>query len=452
MSKVPFQWPVNKAQIILGKSIVSFVKTLSYTAILSIPIWITYGIVAGSPWYIYLLGIFYPLLVTICEVAVGFLFCVPMEGVYILLRRSVIFQIILGCLFALGLSFLYGEILNIFVKVIVLGDIDGVTQIYHLSINSGWGGYLYPSAFLVKLFTAGSWLDLLYFFCCVIGVLLLGSFIAWPTYFKIAAQTSAGEAKFKFNMPKSTNAALLSKEFSLLLRGKNGSVGLITTVVGLPVALLFIVTCMNNIFSVGNLKFVPLFFPMFLTGFTGMLILMNAACVLTCSTDSLGAEGSRLILMKLSPVPLEKQLIYKGIAPLCLTGVSFLCSMVILGCTHLVDWVDFGWITVEGLAFLIFSVFFELLADARSKVRGRKSEALWESLMPLAFPVLIYGIVILVSALVPKMVENYSYMVTKNILHACVFAVYLASALAVSFFLVKRGPKFLEDQARKAQD
>ncbi len=452
MAKAPFTWPVNKAQIIVSKSLVSLIKTFLFSVVLSLPIWITYGIVAHSPWYIYFLAILYPFLISVAEVAVGFLLCVPIQGVNLLLRKNIVLQIVFGCACALILAFLYGEVLDVFVKVIVNGDLNGVLQIYELSLDDGWGRFLYPVAFLVQLFTRGTWANIGFFFAMVLGLFGVGSLLAWPTYFRIVAQGKAGEIKVNWRMPKSPKGALLSKELSLMFRGRGGASGLVTLVVSLPIVCYFVVASMNYVFSIGNLKFVPVFFPMFTAGFTGMMILMTAASVCTCSMDTIRREGPKLCLMKLAPVSMEEQLAIKGLVPLALTALSFACSMVVLGVTSLVDWTDFGWLLAEGLAFLVAAVFFELIADARAKVKGKKNETLWESLMPFIFPVIIYGITIVTSAFLPKYIENYSYQVFRNINHLIMFVIFAALAVGAGVFTFKRGPAFLEAQAAKAEE
>lgn len=454
MSRVPLVWPVSKVQIIVAKTLVSLAKTLPLTFLCTYPIWITYAVVASSPWWVLIAALFYPILISVAEVATGFLLCVPMQAIHILIRKSIVVQIIFGVVCAFAVAFLYGELLNLFTRVIVNGDLNGVLEIYNLRINGGIGQYLFPSSCLVWIMTPpvaesmAWWTNLVQaaiFIGLVAGLALVGSLVAWTSYFRMVSRGRAEESKLVWKMPRDRRKALLAKEFSLLFKGKAGASGIITLFVGLPIVCFFIVTAMNYVFSIGNLRYVPVYFPMFLAGFTGMLILMCTGAICTSSMDTMRQEGKRLTLMKLCPVSIREQLAVKAVVPLFLGVISFVCSMIILGASGLVEWTDFAWILVEGLVFMFGAVLFELVVDARAKVSGKGHESLWESLVPILVPVVIYALVIIVSAFIPRL----DSAVLHNICHLVIFLLF--SALSVLSFLLfwKRGESIVQNTPEK---
>lgn len=444
-SKLPLSWPISKSSIMFGKSLAAWIKALPLTYVMSYPIWITYLIIAGQPWYLYLISFFYPLLISFVEIAVGYLLCVPMQAGHILITKSVIFQILFGIVVALIIAVLYSKILDVFVKIIVNGDLNGVLEIYELSINSGWAAYLYPVTFLVNLVCYAKWVNIGFYFATLFGILLIGLLISYPSYFKIVSRSKSESSKEDWKLPKSPASALFYKEMSLLFRGKGGASEIVALFIGFPIICYAAVSATQYVFTIGNLRFIQSFFPMFIVGFTGMLVCLGAAAVSSSSMDTISREGKRLTLMKLCPVPLEKQIFIKEIVPFVMPAISYLCSMIVLLSTGLVDWSEFAWLLVIGLVYLIYIASEGTLSEIKMAARDKKSQGLMDSILPFLIPIIGFGIVILLSlAFTGYLVDENIAPWIRNGLMALLLLAFIGLAAFSFIHTIRKGPKVIE--------
>lgn len=444
-SKLPLSWPVSKLDIMLGKSLAAWLKSLPLTFVMSYPIWVTYSIVAQKPFYIYFVALLYPLLISFVEIAVGYLLVVPMQGLHLIARRSVVMQIVFGSICAVAVAFLYSQFLNLFVKIIIYGDLNGMAEIYNLSITNGWAAYLIPVSFLVKLMVSASWANLGFYFGCLFAILAVGLLIAYPSYFKIVNEGKSGDVNKNWKVPSSSTSALFLKELSLLFRGKGGASEIVALFVGYPVICYAAVAATNLVFTQGNLRYVTIYFPMFMISFTGMFVFMGAAAVSTSSMDTITREGKKLELMKLCPIPLAKQLFIKECVPYIMPAISYLCAMVVLRSTDLINWTDFAWLTVMGLVFLVFVACYGTMAETKAVARGKKSVGLWDSLVPFIIPIVIFGCIIGLSFLLASQFANATL---RPVCYNCILAGFLLILIGLSiyaaFHTIRKGPQVIE--------
>ena len=323
--------PVKAVDNIISKVIFIYARTLFLNYIVSFPILISYSINMSMPYYIYIIAVLYPIVISLVQTGFASLFALPAQKGYLFLKRFPIAQIIFSLILIGAFCVIYSYVLNIFMIIVENGDINKIFTTESVATMQYIGKFLFITRFFVPIFNFKFiWLLLFAFIC--IALMAIGVVSCSAYYIRFIKQEREGYRNYagSFKEPKSMNGALLYKEFKLIF-ASNSTISFSTLLIMEPILTYIIVKAINLIFKSGVFTFVSSMFEFFNPVMDMLLIVLFAVIVNTSSSFVLSREGYNGIkICKTIPVSYSKQMLIKMIVPFVCSFFALLLSVVIL--------------------------------------------------------------------------------------------------------------------------
>ena len=380
--------PASPYDIILAKSISVYFKLLVYIFSTIFALSIAYGLKSEVDFLFYVLMFFASLVLAfLCE-TIGTILLIPFNEFKKFINRFKIFSFILMIVVLIGLAFLYGAILNLFVNLIRNDDIGSLFTTDRVELLKNISTYLYPIFNCIDFSKCN---EMNVHFTIVLAIMIFTFVIAMFAFKKYLSSYYSGAIDKKASKNKNTysikltsiNSALIKKELSLALSNNDGIFSYISLIILEPFVVFSVISAVNLIFSTGNLNYISTLFPSIFLTVDVLLILLFLSVINTTSSISLIKEKNTLLVMKTMPVSYFKQLLFKAMVPSIISSCSYLLTLVLLVSFGEVTWIDFLFLIVVGLLSIVLLNTFNLFNDLKSK----SASSFLSMLISYVFPV-----------------------------------------------------------------
>lgn len=420
--------PASTYDIIFAKSASVYLKLLIFTFTTIYPLSLAYGLKAELGFLFHCLMFFACLVIPFLLESFGSLLTIPFKEVRKFIVRYRLLSFIIMMAFLLAVAFLYGSILNLFVDLIRSDDLGAIFTTSSVETLKTIANYLYPvknfiDFALLKEMNVNFVISLAFIiFSFVISIFIFNRYLT--SYYRGGLEKVNKRKNNVYSIKiSSINYALIKKELNLALNNSEGIFSYITLIILQPFLVFSVVSAVNLIFGTGNLNYISTLFPSIFLTVDVILILLFLSVINTTSSMSLTKEKNTLIIMKTMPVSYFKQLLIKISVPSILSFISFLVTMIVLVSFGEIDRVQFLFLIVIGIIFIVLLNVISLYNDLKSK--GMSS--FLSLLVGFVLPIVSVLVGALLSLLVEASLETFIFFIS----------IIALNLIALSFFLVK---------------
>lgn len=394
--------PIRQTEIFVSKSLFCYFKALFFSFATLFPICIVYGVKSNAPFLFYL-GLFFSIfLVTVIELGVALLLSIPFREVFFRLKRQVLILLVVTLAITFGLAYLYSNLLDVFVSLVRSASLDSLFTASRIETMTAVSQKLYPAIFMTRFININdSLLQLLLLFTSI-GISLVVSIPLFLLYYNYYLKESSSSQRPKnyFNPPiriTDPTKALIKKELSLVFSNSDGVFSYFSLIAVQPFLVYLVISAINLIFTTGNLNYMQSTYPTFTLALNAALILLFLAVINSTSSLSLSKEKDTIDLMKTLPLSPAKQLFIKLMVPYTLSSISYLVTMLVIGClltrtdgSFTANNVPFTWTSVIllmiiGLLALLALNLSSLYSDLKMKENGDFISVLIDFILPIIF-------------------------------------------------------------------
>ncbi len=391
-------FPVSNGQVILSKLIFLFFSHYATCFIFIYPLFVAYGTVFAKTALYYYFALFYPVFSFFFEMGIALIFVYPLWLLLEYLKKRLILKFVLALVLLLGGTFIYAEVLNVFIDLIANNQLSTIFSSESIAKLIVFEKYAIPINFLKEVFINRSTRSLFPYLCISIGIFSLGLSIAIFTFHYVrnlsfTAKSKEKEPKFKKMTPVQ---ALIKKEIILLVKQADYVFSFTGLLIIQPCLLYLIVKAMNAIFSAGLFKYYLSIIPDFTLFLDIFLIIMFTLIINQGANSYITMEDRTIKNMKTIPISYKTQLLIKTLIPFSLSVISLFISLVVL--------VAFGTLSVvNALIALLFAVVclfvFDVISlkEELSIRRGVGRKSYLSSIYAYLLPILYIAVAILLS-------------------------------------------------------
>lgn len=381
--------PLTEGQRVFSKSVLLFLSQSFEEFIMTYPVFVSYGILAHRQAFFFFATLFYSILMFFFEYGIILVLVIPYHLLDVYLQKHRLIELLLVLGISIGLSYLYGKILNAFVEII---SNSGGSEILNTNSIENLGSvtrYFVTASYLVNLFMLEDGLSFAFYLIFTIGSLGIGLtlFLLLYPHFRSFRYERHSKA-FRMKRLSSPTFALIRKEIILLFRDEDRITDFSLFLLLEPYLLLIFFTASRTLFNSGVLAYYRLLLPNLNRMFNLFLCLLYSVAVISGASGILKDEGYSLLVIKTMPVKAGKQMGIKFLIPYLSFVLMTLVSVLVLGGTGFLDWVYVPYLFVMmGLSgFTLLALLFveEMKATARNGL-----SRVFSSLYADVFPALI---------------------------------------------------------------
>ena len=382
--------PVSNGQIIASKLIFLFLMHYVTTLMFTYPLFISYGITFYKLHDFYFLALFYPVLSFIFEIGVSLIFVYPVKLLADWLKKHLIIQFVLAIVIIFALTFLYSQILNIFINLVANNSINSIFSTEFIEGLTKAKQFFVPTYFLTEIFISGNMKMLFPLLLISFGVFSLGLTISVYSfrYFKNSVRTSEISKKERVIKITSIDKALIKKEITLLFKDSGYILSFTGLLVVQPFLAYLVIHALNTIFHSGAFSYYVTLLPNFVPLIDILLIMFFTLIINQGANNYISMENKNVRLMKTIPVSLYKQLLFKVMIPFILSSASLIITILVLAITQVISVTTaiFAFL----LTFILLAIFeivslFEELKVKRNKPRSTTMSTLYSYLLPIIY-------------------------------------------------------------------
>lgn len=350
--------PVKGTTILLSKVAYLYLKELMFAAIISLPVFIEYGILTGQSFVFYLMIPIVLLTFPLLPFLLSLILSVPMMYLVGFLKNK--FTVMLGiyvCCVALGF-FLYITCLKFILTIIESGD---GASLFNSKIVMGIksiASYLYVPILFKNILSSYRLLENLLIVvavCLSLGVLVL--YFARKLYLKILLKNSESGNHFFTRKTevkeRSVTKALFFREFLTIFRSVNYSFQYLTIVITTPLMVYF----SNSIASSIGVESLG---EGVLPGISVLVLIMFLTMGTSFAATSLTREGGNFFHTKIIPVSYKKQVFVKFMLYVIVAVPSVIASCLVLAL--------FGFLTFFEASMIALAVIFVIIGNISSSI------------------------------------------------------------------------------------
>lgn len=391
--------PIKNNQIILSKLLFLFLIQYVTSLCFTFPLFVSYGIVMNKMIYFYYLALFYPLLTFIYEAGIILLLVYPVKIFMDYLKKHLIIQFVFTILILFGFCFLYSQVLNVFIQIVAQNQLDSLLNVSSINHLIHLKKYFIPIHFLADVFVLSTSIELLYYLCIAVGILILGLTVGIASFnyfrnFHIQSHTlPKKEYQFK---EKSVVQGLIKKEFILLFKDSNYLLSFTGLLIVQPFLVYLVIAAMNTIFQSGVFLYYTSMLPYFIP-FLDILILMIFTLIIHQGANNyLSMEHQQIRIVKMIPVPFQLQITVKVAIPFFLSEISLFLTSLILWIGNVIHWQIFLFGFLFSTLILLVFTMLSLIEELKLKKDYKKSTILSNAFSYL-IPLLYFIITIVLS-------------------------------------------------------
>lgn len=385
------KYPIETSEIIISKLIILFLTQYVTSLMFTYPLFISYGVIASKPIWFYYLALFYPVLGFIFEAGVALLLVYPYKLLIDFLKKHLILQFVVSILVIGVLSYFYGIVLNVFVKLVSTNNINSILSVDSIKSLVDNSKYFFPTNFLADLLLKKSPNTTIFPYLAISGgVLIFGLLvgITFFNYFKNLVVYSKPNHKVKEPQIRSVTKALFKKELILIFKDSS----YLLTFTGLlsiqPFLLYIVIEAINTIFTSGVFSFYISILPNFILLLDMLIVMLFTLVINSGASTYIEAEDKNIRLMKSLPISPFKQIFIKFIIPFGLSFISLFVSMIVLLIFDIFTFSAFIFcLLLSTILLFIFDIISlrEELKIKRDKPRSTLVSSIYSYLLPIFY-------------------------------------------------------------------
>ncbi len=320
--------PVKGVNIFLSKVCYLYIKELIFSAILTLPFFIQYGVLTsqGAGFYCVI-----PLAIVICSLIpflLGLVLSVPTMYLIDFLKNKFVVMLGLYIIFVAVGFFVYITCLIFFLTLFETGDINSIFSTELVLQMKRIANYMYFSLLVKNLLFGYRFMVSLVvgvLICFILTVVVL--FFANKVYFKILLKNNEGsnssfDKKIKIKQ-RGVSRALFFREFLTIFRSTNYSFQYLTITITTPLMVYFSNAIASSVgIDVLGVNILP--------GISVLVLLMFLSMGSSFAATSITREGEQFFHTKIIPVPFKKQIFVKFMLYVIVSVPSIIVSCLVL--------------------------------------------------------------------------------------------------------------------------
>ena len=383
------RYPISNEQIILSKLVFLFATHFFTSFLFTYPIFIAFGNLMGRAPMYYFSVLFYPVLTFLFEAGVALIFVYPFKLLIDYLKKHVVVQFVVAIVFMFGACFLYSEVLNIFMDLVVNNNLNKLFTVNSLHNLSNFIKKLIPIKFLVQYYITQSG-GMTEYICISLGIFLIGVSICIFAFSYFRNLKICGTSKEITGDIKvlSLKKILIKKELVLLFKDSNNIFSFVGLLIVQPFLLYLVVSSLNNVFSSGAFAYYMLALPNFISVLDIVLIMLFTIIINSGANNYIGSEKKTMRIMKTIPVSAFTQMMIKVGVPFVASCISLTLSTLVLLIFNVISLKTFFFGTFITIILLLVFEIISLKEELSIKVNKQKSSLLssiYSYLLPIAF-------------------------------------------------------------------
>lgn len=395
--------PISSGEIIYSKLFYLYFNEVLLNLCISTPLLICFGATNTLIPYFYVFSIIYPFLISLLIIGISLTFVVPFEYLYNFLKKHDLVQFVISSILVILLCFIYKYLLDFFLASLNDSSFGGVLSSELVNALHKVVTYLVPLnnifiAIINKENVMSAWLI---FFGLILVFGLIGINLSTYFYNKMNKldfyQIKENKKNNRDLKVYNINKALIKKEFTLLFKDSSYIFSYTALLIMMPFLSYIVISSLNAIIY-DNLRVFSSLFPELTNGLSLTLILLFIGVINANASLSISRENKCIEIIKYIPVKPIKQIIFKLIAPISLSSISLIISLIILVSTGVINYYIFIVSLIIGLVMIIFSNVGGVLIDMHDRLSNIKHKLSYlNNLFSLGFPFIILLIHFLLS-------------------------------------------------------
>lgn len=324
--------PISNTTQILSKLVFLFLVHFATSFLFTYPLFLAYGLMTNKMMMFYYLAFFYPAAAFIFEAGMALIFVYPVWYILQYLKKHVLLEFALSVALLFLLSWVYSEILTIFVGVVANNELMTIFSAESIAAIVEFEQYTVPLNFLADVFISGKSSVFFTYFTIAGGVFLLGLTLTVFTFHRVknvSVDIKPAAAK-KVHKPYSVTRALIKKELALITRNPDYVYSYSGLLVVQPLLLYLVIMAMNTIFSTGSFLYYTSLFPNFVSIIDVFVVMMFTVIISGGANQYISMEEKTIKNLKTMPVGYKKQIYIKILIPLTLSSLSLFVSVMVL--------------------------------------------------------------------------------------------------------------------------
>ena len=340
--------PVSGFNVFFAKFVYMLLKQLFYSLVISLPIFILFGVKTSQTLLFWLLLLPNVLFLPIIPFLISILLSVPVMWIIkIFKNKFIILLAFYTILLVIGFT-LYIYVLKFILNILDSGNAAEVFDSSTVMAIKQFSSYLYlPLLFKNSLLFYNFWRSAVINLAFTVVLAVVIYIFAEKCYFNFII-SSKNQSIFKRKTKiahQDPTYALMSKEFKNIFRSTNYAFQYLTVVITTPLMVYFSSTIAS---SVGA----PVLGEGVLPGIVVLILIMFLSMGTSFSATSVTREGKTFYLSKIMPVTFTKQIVVKFIIYLIISIPAIFISTFVLAIAGILDYIAALLIAVS-LSFVI---------------------------------------------------------------------------------------------------
>ena len=248
------------------------------------------------------------------------------------------------------------SLLNVFIQIVAQNQLDSLLNVSSINHLIHLKKYFIPIHFLADVFVLSTSIELLYYLCIAVGILILGLTIGIASFnyfrnFHIQSHTlPKKEYQFK---EKSVVQGLIKKEFILLFKDSNYLLSFTGLLIVQPFLVYLVIAAMNTIFQSGVFLYYTSMLPYFIPFLDILILTIFTLIIHQGANNYLSMEHQQIRIVKMIPVPFQLQITVKVAIPFFLSEIFLFLTSLILWIGNVIHWQIFlfGFLLVLSFSF-----------------------------------------------------------------------------------------------------
>ncbi len=370
-------YPISNVKKIATKLVFLFFFQYFLNVCFAFPLFISYGMILNVDASFYVLMLCYPILSFLFEAGVAMILVYPYKLISTFLKNHLIVQFITMIILIAGGVYLYGNFLTLFMSLVSNNEMDQLFTITSIERLIKLGYQLFPSNYLVMIFTNFNVGIFFTYVAIMLAVFLfgLGFLSLFYTHFNQSIQRKQHSLQKKMQVypPIFT---LIKKEFILLFKDSS----YIFTFTGLllvePFLSYLICHAMSTVFTHGIFAYYIMVLPNFIPLVNIVFLVLISIIINKGANQYITMEKNNVRLLKTLPVKATTQLLIKVSIPFLLSLIFSLGAFITLYVTNIIDSNSFIIGFVVNILLLFAVDIISLYEELKQKNNGSKNTLL----------------------------------------------------------------------------
>ncbi len=320
--------PVDGKMIYLAKITYLFICELAFSTILTLPVFIQFGVLSGQNILFYFTLLPCTLYFPVVPFLIGLVLSVPAMYVVGYLKNKFTVMLFIYVAFVAVGFFLYIYVLKFIIALLQSGDLQSVFSENVIVMIKSFSNYLFPQVLYKNLLLNYHYINslIINFTMCALLILCIYYF-SKRSYLKILLGNIEGEShsftKKTLVKERSTSRALFFREFLTIFRSVNYSFQYLTVVITTPLMVYFSNAIASNI---GASQLGEGMLP----GISVLVLIMFLSMGSSFAATSVTREGGNFFHTKIIPVKYSTQIFVKFIMYVIVALPSIFMSCIVL--------------------------------------------------------------------------------------------------------------------------